>query len=98
MMMYWTLPMRQMCHKAVCPCLLIYLFINSQQYKYIIRSVYEMVYKIEYFKVILSLDISTTDGEDTRKCKARELAHKGDIEFTAWKDKCISEGVKGIQE
>ena len=44
------------------------------------------------------LDISATDNEDTHKCKARELAHKSDTKFTAWKDKLISEGVKGIQE
>ena len=44
------------------------------------------------------LDISTTDDEDTRKCKARELARKSDTDFAAWKDKLISEGVKGIQE
>ena len=44
------------------------------------------------------LDISATDDEDTHKRKAHELAHKSDIDFTAWKDKLISEGVKGIQE
>ena len=44
------------------------------------------------------LDISATDNEDTRKCKVHEIAHKSDIDFTAWKDKLISEGVKGIQE
>ena len=44
------------------------------------------------------LDISTTDDEDTRKHKARELARKSDTDFAAWKDKLISEGVKGIQE
>ena len=44
------------------------------------------------------LDISATDDEDTCKRKARELAHKSDTDFTAWKDKLIGEGVKGIQE
>ena len=63
-MMFWTLPMRQMCHKAVCPCL---------------------------------TSPPQTD-EDTCKCKARELAHKSDIDCAVWKDKLISEGVKGIQE
>ena len=44
------------------------------------------------------LDISASDDEDTRKRKARELAHKNDTDFAAWKDNLISEGVKGIQE
>ena len=44
------------------------------------------------------LDISTTDNEDTRKCKACELAHKSDIDFVVWKDKLICEGVTSIQE
>ena len=44
------------------------------------------------------LDISATDDEDTRKCKARELARKSDTDFAAWKDKLIHEGVMGIQE
>ena len=44
------------------------------------------------------LDISTTDNEDTHKCKACELARKSDTDFMAWKEKLISEGVKGIQE
>ena len=43
------------------------------------------------------LDI-TTDDEDTRKCKARELARKTDTDFAVWKDKLIHEGVMGIQE
>ena len=42
------------------------------------------------------LDISATD-DDTRKHKVRELARKSDMDFAAWKDKLISEGVKGIQ-
>ena len=44
------------------------------------------------------LDISATDDEDTHKRKVRELARKSDIDFVVWKDKLISEGVKGIQE
>ena len=44
------------------------------------------------------LDISATDDEDTRKCKAHELARKSDTDFAAWKDKLIREGVMGIQE
>ena len=44
------------------------------------------------------LDISATDNEDTCKCKACELAHKSDIDFAAWKDILICEGVAGIQE
>ena len=44
------------------------------------------------------LDISATDDEDTRKRKVHELARKSDTDFTAWKDKLIGEGVKGIQE
>ena len=44
------------------------------------------------------LDISVSDDEDTRKCKAHELARKSDTNFTAWKDKLISDGVTGLQE
>ena len=44
------------------------------------------------------LDISATDDEDTRKCKAHELARKSDTDFMVWKDKLIWEGVMGIQE
>ena len=44
------------------------------------------------------LDISATNDEETHKSKARNLARKGDTDFTAWKDNLISEGVKGIQE
>ena len=44
------------------------------------------------------LDISVTDDDDTRKRKARELACKSDTAFTTWKEKQISEGVKGIEE
>ena len=39
------------------------------------------------------------DNEDTRKCKARELARKNDTDFAAWRDKLIRDnGVAGIQE
>ena len=44
------------------------------------------------------LDISTTDDEDTCKCKAHELTHKNDTDFAAWRDKLIHDGVVGIQE
>ena len=44
------------------------------------------------------LDISATDDEETRKCKARELACRSDTDFAAWKEKQIGEGVKGIEE
>ena len=46
------------------------------------------------------LDISTRDDEDILQMQsACELARKSDIDFAvAWKDKLISEGVKGIQE
>ena len=44
------------------------------------------------------LDISTTDDEDTHKCKACKVACKSDIDFTVWKDKLIHEGVMGIPE
>ena len=44
------------------------------------------------------LDISVSDDEDTRKCKACELARKSDTDFMAWKDKLISDGVTGLQE
>ena len=39
------------------------------------------------------LDISVSDDEDTRKCKAREVARKNDTDFAAWKDKLISDGM-----
>ena len=42
------------------------------------------------------LDISTTDDDDTRKCKACEL--NTDTDFAAWRDKLIRDGVVGIQE
>ena len=32
------------------------------------------------------------------KRKARELARKSDTDFAAWKEKLISEGMKGIEE
>ena len=44
------------------------------------------------------LDISATDDDDTRKHKALELARKSDTAFATWKEKQISEGVKGIEE
>ena len=44
------------------------------------------------------LDISASDDKETRKCKARELAHRSDTTFAVWKEKQISEGVKGIEE
>ena len=44
------------------------------------------------------LDISTTDDEDTHKCKVCELARKSDTDFVVWKDKLVHEGVMGIQE
>ena len=44
------------------------------------------------------LNISATDDEETRKCKARELARRSDTDFAAWKEKQISEGMKGIEE
>ena len=63
-MMSWTLPMRQMYHKGVCPCL---------------TSLPQM----------MRIPV---------KCKVCELAHKSDMDFTAWKDKLMCEGVAGIQE
>ena len=44
------------------------------------------------------LDISATDDEETRKCKAREVARRSDTDFTAWKEKEVNKGVKGIEE
>ena len=44
------------------------------------------------------LDISVSDDEDTRKCKACEVARKNDTDFAAWKDKLISDGMTGLQE
>ena len=44
------------------------------------------------------LDISVPDNEDTRKCKAHEVARKNDTNFAAWKDKLISDGMMGLQE
>ena len=44
------------------------------------------------------LNISTTDDEETRKCKVCELACRSDTDFAAWKEKQISEDVKGIEE
>ena len=44
------------------------------------------------------LDISASDDDETRKRKARELARRSDTAFAAWKEKQISDGVKGIEE
>ena len=44
------------------------------------------------------LDISATDDEETCKHKVHELARKSDTAFAAWKEKQISEGIKGIEE
>ena len=44
------------------------------------------------------LDISVSNDEDTRKCKACEVARKNDTDFTAWKDKLISDRTTGLQE
>ena len=44
------------------------------------------------------LDISAADDEGTRKRKAWDLACRSDTDFAAWKEKQISEGVKGIEE
>ena len=44
------------------------------------------------------LDISASDNNETHKCKARELACRSDTAFAAWKEKQISDGIKGIEE
>ena len=44
------------------------------------------------------LDISASDDDETRKRKARELACRSDTAYAAWKEKQISDGVKGIEE
>ena len=44
------------------------------------------------------LNISAADDEETRKRKARDLARRSDTDFAAWKEKQISEGMKGIEE
>ena len=45
------------------------------------------------------LDISAADDKDTHKRKVRELAHKSDTDFMAWRDKLIHDRVAvGIQE
>ena len=43
------------------------------------------------------LDISASDDEEACKRKARELAGRSDTAFTAWKEKQISDGMKGIE-
>ena len=44
------------------------------------------------------LDISTTDDDDTHKCKVHKLTRKNNTDFAAWRDKLICDGVVGIQE
>ena len=44
------------------------------------------------------LNISAANDEETRKCKACDLAHRSDTDFAAWKEKQTSEVVKGIEE
>ena len=44
------------------------------------------------------LDISASDDDETRKCKAREYACRSDMAYAAWKEKQTSDGVKGIEE
>ena len=44
------------------------------------------------------LDISASDNDETHKHKACELACRSDTAFAAWKEKQISDGVKGIEE
>ena len=44
------------------------------------------------------LNISAASDEETHKHKVRDLACRSDTDFAAWKEKQISEGVKGIEE
>ena len=44
------------------------------------------------------LDISASDDDETRKCKAREYACRSDTAYVTWKEKQTSDGVKGIEE
>ena len=44
------------------------------------------------------LNISAAADDETRKCKAHDLARRSDTNFTAWKEQQISKGVKGIEE
>ena len=44
------------------------------------------------------LNISAADDEETRKCKVHDLVCRSDTDFAAWKEKQISEGMKGIEE
>ena len=48
--------------------------------------------------VYLCSTFQPSDDDETRKCKARELARRSDTAFAAWKEKQISDGVKGIEE
>ena len=44
------------------------------------------------------LDISASDDDETRKCKAHDYACRSDTAYAAWKEKQTSDGVKGIEE
>ena len=44
------------------------------------------------------LDISASDDDETRKCKARDYARRSDTAYAVWKEKQTSDGVKGIEE
>ena len=44
------------------------------------------------------IDISALDDDETRKRRACDLARRSDTAFIVWKEKQISEGIKGIGE
>ena len=44
------------------------------------------------------LDISASDNDETRKCKARDYARRSDTAYAVWKEKQTSDGVKGMEE
>ena len=44
------------------------------------------------------LDISASDDDETRKCKAREHARRSDTAYATWKEKQINDGIEGIAE
>ena len=44
------------------------------------------------------LDISASDNDETRKCKARAYARKSDTGYATWKEKQTSDGVEGLEE
>ena len=44
------------------------------------------------------LDISASDDDETHKRKARDYARRSDTAYATWKEKQISDGVKGIEE